>query len=105
VPTGRGEPIAWQGRTRAYGVTLRIGPLSGVVPELLRAANPVPCVGTIAAGAQLLIEEMPVRVRCRARGAETRTVVNRLACEACGDPRTQLLGGDETLLASVGLTY
>lgn len=86
-------------------VALRIGPLSGVAPELLRAAYPAACAGTIAAGAQLLIEETPVRVRCRACGAETRTAVNRLACGACGDPRTQLLGGDEMLLASVGLTY
>jgi hydrogenase nickel incorporation protein HypA/HybF len=104
----RGELEALVARHGARGVasvTLRIGPLSGVEPALLRAAFPLACAGSSAGGSSLLIEEQPLRVRCRACGAETHASASRLACAACGDAGTQLVGGDELLLASVELAY
>jgi hydrogenase nickel incorporation protein HypA/HybF len=84
-------------------ITVRIGPLSGVEPELLRQAFPQAAAGTIAALAELVIESAPVRVRCDSCAAETEAVPNRLACGACGDWHTRLVGGDELLLVSVEL--
>jgi hydrogenase nickel incorporation protein HypA/HybF len=84
-------------------ITLRIGPLSGVEPELLRAAFPLARAGTIASQAELVIESLPVRVRCDTCDAETEAGPNRLVCAACGDWHTRLIGGDELLLASVEL--
>ena len=49
-------------------------------------------------------QDLPVRVRCEQCGAETDALPNRLLCGACGDFRTQLLSGDEMLLASLELT-
>jgi hydrogenase nickel incorporation protein HypA/HybF len=94
-------------RERANRVThiyLRIGPLSGVVPELLEQAFSIARAGTIAAQAELLTEPQPIRVRCSKCGAESAATVSRLICAACGDFRTQLISGDELLLASVELT-
>ena len=82
----------------------RIGPLSGVVPELLQQAFSIARAGTIAADAELAIETLPVRIRCTQCGAESDARPNRLLCGQCGDYRTQLLSGDELLLASVELT-
>ena len=84
-------------------IRLRIGPLSGVVPELLKQAFSIARYGTIAANAELVIEALPVRIRCTRCGGETDTVPNRLLCGQCGDFRTQLLSGAELLLASVDL--
>lgn len=85
-------------------VVLRIGPLAGVEPRLLQDAFPIARAGTVAAAAELVIEELPLTVRCRNCGAETTATPSRLICGACGDWHTQLISGDELLLASVELT-
>lgn len=84
-------------------IVLRIGPLSGVEPPLLRHAYPLASTGTLAQGAELVIEAAPVRVRCTACGAQTEASPNRLLCGSCGDFRTRLVSGDEMLLARVEL--
>lgn len=84
-------------------IVVRIGPLAGVEAALLRQAYTVARAGTIAERAELVMEELPLRVACTACGAETETRVNRLVCGACGDYRTRLVSGDELILASVEL--
>ena len=84
-------------------ITVRIGPLSGVEPRLLQQAFPVARAGTVAEHAELVLETLPVRVRCEACGAETDATPNRLLCGLCGDYHTRLVGGDELLLASLEL--
>ncbi len=98
------EHIARQHHATAIRtVNVRIGPLSGVEPDLLMQAFPLASAGTVAQDSRLEIERLPVRVRCESCGAETVAELNRLVCGACGDWHTQLLSGDEMLLASVGL--
>jgi hydrogenase nickel incorporation protein HypA/HybF len=91
----------------ASGVTrilITVGPLSGIEAQLLERAFCVARAGTLADGATLEIEAAPVRVHCTACGAESDAAVNRLVCDACGDWRLQLLGGDELLLKRIELT-
>lgn len=88
---------------RITGLLLRVGPLSGVVPELIADAFPIAAAGTAGEGAELRVETGPVRVRCRTCKAETDAEPNRLICASCGDFRTELLSGDELLLVSVEL--
>jgi hydrogenase nickel incorporation protein HypA/HybF len=57
----------------------------------------------VAEAAQLVIEKLPIRVRCESCGAETAAEPNKLVCGTCGDWHTRLLSGDEMLLASVEL--
>lgn len=86
---------------RITRVVVRIGPLCGVEPQLLRQAYPLASAGTLAADAELILENLPIRVHCESCGAESDAAVNRLLCGACGDYRTRLLSGDEMLLAHV----
>lgn len=86
------------------GITVRVGALSGVVPELLAQAFAIARAGTLAGDAELVIETAPVRVRCAACGAETEAGVNRLVCGRCGNEHTRLVSGDELLLVSMELT-
>ncbi|MBT3017688.1 MAG: hydrogenase maturation nickel metallochaperone HypA [Candidatus Thiodiazotropha endolucinida] len=85
-------------------IVIHIGPLSGVVPELLQQAFSIARAGSIAAKAELETALQQVRVRCQQCGAECDVSANRLICCKCGDFRTQLISGDELLLASVELT-
>jgi hydrogenase nickel incorporation protein HypA/HybF len=89
---------------RVEQVVLRVGPLSGVEPSLLADAFPFASAGTVAEGAELVIEMENVKVRCLTCGAQTETTANRLVCGSCGDFRTQLVSGDELLLVSVQLS-
>jgi hydrogenase nickel incorporation protein HypA/HybF len=90
--------------TSVDSVTVHIGPLAGVESHLLKQAFPFAAAGTLAEGAQLIVETLPIRVRCQQCGAETNASANRLLCGKCGDYHTQLLSGDEMLLASLELT-
>ncbi len=98
------ESIALQHEATAVrGIRIRVGPLSGVDPDLLQRTYPLARAGTIADAADLIIERLPIRVRCELCGFESETLPNRLICARCGDWHTQLLSGDEMLLASVEL--
>ena len=79
-------------------IVLRVGPLSGVEPQLLARAFDVARAGSVAAQAELHIEPAAVRVHCLECGVESDAVANRLVCACCGAWRTRLLEGDELVL-------
>ena len=91
------------GARRVERIVLRIGPLSGVEPALLRHAYPLAATGTVAEDAELEIETGPVVVQCTQCGGESEVPPNRLLCGHCGDFRTRLIRGEEMLLQSMDL--
>ncbi len=86
-------------------IHVEVGPLSGVVPELLQTAFDVASRDSIAAGARLEISTPPVRVLCQACGEQTDSQANQLVCGACGAWQTRLLTGNELRLQRVMLSY
>lgn len=98
------ESIAME-RNAVHVVTIVVGmgPLSGVEEQLLKHAYPVASAGTIAEGAELIIENLPVRVKCSQCDSESDAVPNKLVCQHCGDWRTTLVSGDEMMLMRVEL--
>lgn len=94
---------AAHGARKVTKISLRIGPLGGAEPDLLRSAYTIARAGTVASDAELAIELSGVRVSCTQCGAEGEATVNALLCPACGDWRVRLLSGDELLLTSVEL--
>tara|TARA_Y100001933_G_scaffold263481_1_gene325168 strand:+ start:1590 stop:2003 length:414 start_codon:yes stop_codon:yes gene_type:complete len=84
-------------------ITVRIGALSGVEPDLLERAFTIARAGDYTDQARLVIETIGVRIRCRACGNENDAAANRLLCSACGGYTVDLVGGDELLLASIEL--
>jgi hydrogenase nickel incorporation protein HypA/HybF len=87
----------------ATSIRVRIGPLAGVVPELLATAFPLAAAGSRMEHAVLEFSHAPIQVHCQTCGVETEAAMNRLICGACGDWHTQILSGDELLLESVEL--
>jgi hydrogenase nickel incorporation protein HypA/HybF len=84
-------------------IVVKVGPLSGVEPDLLKSAWPLASAGTIAEKAELHIELSGVVVSCSSCGAETSAKANRLLCGECGDYRTNLVSGDEMVLQTLEL--
>ena len=84
-------------------ITVRLGPLSGVEPDLLAQAFSIARNGPLTAEASLHIDTQPIRIRCRDCGHENEASPNRLLCQACDSYRVDLVSGDELLLAQVEL--
>lgn len=84
-------------------IVLKVGPLSGVEPELLRHAFTIAREGTVASQAELELQQGPVTVCCRICGAAGEAAVNRLVCPDCGDWQVDVTEGEELLLMSLDL--
>ena len=98
------ESIAAERNARSVvSIVVGMGPLSGVEAQLLKHAYPVASAGTIAEGAELVIEDLPVRIRCTECGSESDALPNKLVCKVCGDWRTTLISGDELMLMRIEL--
>jgi hydrogenase nickel incorporation protein HypA/HybF len=96
--------IAVQHRARRVTqITLHVGLLSGVEPKLLLQAFTIASAGSVAQDASLVIESLPIRVHCRQCRQDSEATLNRLTCRHCGGHSTQLISGNELLLANVEL--
>ena len=89
------------GASRVHCVRLRIGALSGVVPEALTFAFEALVPGTPAAGARLAIEEVPARFWCADCAREFQSDDLFAECPACHRPSGDLRAGRELELASM----
>jgi hydrogenase nickel incorporation protein HypA/HybF len=89
------------GATRIHQVRLRIGVLSGVVPDALQFAFEALAPGTLAEGATLAIEPVPARFWCRACAREFECDDMIGECPACHGLSGDLRAGREMELASL----
>jgi len=85
---------------RVMSVTLEVGGLRAVVPEALSFCFEVASSGTRIDGARLIIEEIPVEVRCDR--CDRQWVVRELdfLCPTCDGP-VKILSGKELLLRAI----
>ena len=98
------EDIARQRNAQSVtSIVIGMGPLAGVEIQLLKNAYPIASSGTVAENAELVVEYLPVRVKCNQCGTESDALPNKLLCKQCGDWRTTLISGDEMMLMSVEL--
>ncbi|MFE7481525.1 hydrogenase maturation nickel metallochaperone HypA [Streptomyces sp. NPDC057552] len=90
-------------RVPVRSLTLRVGELSGVVPEALDFSFGVAAEGTVLADARLLIETVEGRARCGSCGRDTATgMPPDLWCGPCSRAMN-LTGGRELEIARVVL--
>ncbi|MCX6559599.1 MAG: hydrogenase maturation nickel metallochaperone HypA [Candidatus Aminicenantes bacterium] len=87
----------------ATAIWIKVGPLSGVVPELLESAFDMYRKGTVVENARLVVEKTPLKALCRACRAETERADYSPACPACGSTDLELTGGTDLILERVEL--
>jgi hydrogenase nickel incorporation protein HypA/HybF len=83
------------GGRRVVKVELRVGQLRQIVPDALEFAFALVAEGTPIEGAELAIEEVPVRVFCRLCAADTEADAFPLACAHCGGLDVDVVMGEE----------
>jgi hydrogenase nickel incorporation protein HypA/HybF len=92
------------GATRIHRLKLRVGRLSGVVPEALRFAFDSLKQASPAAGAELEIEEVAAACWCADCAAEFETVSLSYECPRCHQLSGDLRRGRELELASLEIS-
>ena len=98
-----GRVAAENGAMAVTRVVVSVGPLSGVEITQLARAFDLARRGTVAEGAVLEIEDIPVTIWCASCAIESRVEVNKLLCNSCGGWRVTLRSGDELLLKRLSL--
>ena len=88
------------GDRHVTGVNLRIGPLSGVLPDAVRFCFEVVSADTPLAGAALTIDEPAGRARCRSCRDEFVLEDMFLLCP-CGSADVEIVSGRELVVTSV----
>lgn len=87
------------GALRICAIRLRIGALSGVVPEALRFAFEALAPGTLAEGAEMSIDPVPARFWCASCEREFEAADMLAQCPGCGHVSRELRAGREMELA------
>ena len=81
--------------SKVLTVKLRIGEMSGVVPDALTFCFEICAKGTIAEGASLEIEKVPLSARCRACNATFNVEGYCFLCPDCGSTEVEIISGRE----------
>jgi hydrogenase nickel incorporation protein HypA/HybF len=84
-----------------HSVRVRIGRLSGVVPESLDFSFEAIVAGTPWQSAKLQIEHVPALSQCRNCGAEFEIEELAFRCPACGSTDISLIAGRELQVVEI----
>lgn len=89
-----------EGVSTVSTVTLEVGMAAGVEPDALRFCFDVVSAGTVAQGAELVIETVALQARCRACGCDFEAADMVSVCPRCGTNAPFLERGRELRVKS-----
>ena len=89
------EETERRGSVRVVAIHLKLGHLSGVVPDALRSSFELAREETALANTELIIEEIPVAAYCPVCAAERAVEFPHLCCPICGTPTPEIVRGRE----------
>jgi hydrogenase nickel incorporation protein HypA/HybF len=84
-------------------IELKVGHLRQVVPSALEFSFELLTNGTPLEGAELVIEDVPARGRCRECGVETEMRTFPFQCSRCGGVDLEIQAGEELLVDALEL--
>jgi hydrogenase nickel incorporation protein HypA/HybF len=90
-----------EGARHIHALRMRVGVMSGVVRDALDFAFEVAVKGTLAEGARLVVEDVPVGCLCRSCRREFEPLVDSFECPSCHGTDLDLCHGREIELASL----
>ena len=96
------EELGKNGGTKVDAIYLKLGRLSGVVKDALLFSWEVACQGTSLEGSRLVIEDIPVIVRCDKCVADrTLDSINNFFCPVCDNATPEILQGKEMMVTAL----
>ena len=97
------EHAAKEGATKVTYVRLKVGEMAGVVEESLRFAFEMVSKGTLADGAQLVIDSVPLTARCRSCNKTFHIIGYAFSCAHCESPEIEVVSGRELQVDEIEL--
>jgi len=88
------------GASRVTRIRLKVGRLRAVEPQQLCSCFEMFAEGTVAEGAELAIDLLGVRGRCRACATEFAVANYHFACPACAGNDIEVIQGQELYVES-----
>jgi hydrogenase nickel incorporation protein HypA/HybF len=79
-------------------VNIKVGELTGLVPNCIAYYFNIVAKGTIAEGAEILIEKIPVSIHCEECGFEGELGKNNYYCPKCSGSKYKIIKGREFYL-------
>lgn len=95
------ETVSQHEIKRVLKIKLKVGELTNAVPEALLTAFEAYSKDTICEGAELVVERVPVRARCRECLQEFDVKTMFFLCPKCQNARVEVIQGEELLLESL----
>lgn len=89
------------GAGKILEIRLKIGELSGVLPECINEYFAVISKGTIAEGAIIKVEKVPISIACSSCGFEGPVERRKVRCPACDGEDFKITGGREYFVDSI----
>lgn len=89
------------GARRVVRVKIRAGRLRAIVPDQLRFCFDFVAKDSLAEGAELAVQIVPIRTRCRGCAAEFEVEPVRFVCPGCGGEELDILQGKELLVENI----
>lgn len=89
------------GASRILEIRLKIGVLSGVIPACIEEYLAIAARGTLAEGARLRVETVPIRLHCNACGSGSQPEGRKAFCPVCGSRDIRITAGREYCIDSI----
>ena len=86
---------------RVREVRLRVGALASVIEDSLKFCWGVTTEGTPLAEAKLVVNMLPVVIRCESCGVDEQISVHSFRCPRCGGPAADIRQGRELEIESI----
>lgn len=95
------DKIKEYGIHRVKQVKIIVGELTGVEDYTMKACFETYIQSTPVEGAELVIERIPVKVRCRICGKEYETKIPFAECPVCSNRSMKIISGKELYIDSL----
>ena len=89
------------GAKKITEIRLKIGELSGLVPESLQIYFDMISQGTLSEGAKLVIEKIPIKFKCNNCDNESGVVGGLYRCPTCNSKDIKIINGNEFMIDSM----
>ena len=89
------------GAKKILEIRLKIGELSGVLPECIQEYFNIVSRGTIAEGARLAVEKIPITIECHACGYDGEIPKRKIHCPRCDSSEIKIKSGREYFVDSL----
>lgn len=86
---------------KIINIKIKVGELSGVVPDLMQEYFNIVTKGTEADGAKLIVDKVPIVIKCLDCGDENLISKMKMKCPKCESVNLKMISGKEFYIDSM----